>query len=60
MLTTSELASALGLANSTILNMHKAGKIPAYMLDNGKGDLRFDLEEVKAVLRANSEASVKK
>ena len=56
MLTTTELGDALGIAKSTVLKLAKAGSIPAYKLDNDRGDYRFDLEEVKAALRVNGEA----
>jgi len=56
MLTTTELGDALGIAKSTVLKLAKGGSIPAYKLDNDRGDYRFDLEEVKAALRVNGEA----
>ena len=51
MLTSSELGEALGLSKLTVLRLANAGKIPAYKIDNGRGDYRFDLEEVKAAIR---------
>ena len=54
MLTSTELGEVLGLATSTILRMARSGKIPSYMLANGRNEFRFDLDEVKAVLRANA------
>lgn len=51
MLTSSQLAEALGLSKMTVLRLANAGKIPAYKIDNGRGDFRFDLEEVKAAMR---------
>lgn len=51
MLTTSQLAEELGLSKMTVLRLANAGKIPAYRIDNGRGDFRFDLEEVKAAMR---------
>ena len=51
MLTSSQLAEELGLSKMTVLRLANAGKIPAYRIDNGRGDFRFDLEEVKAAMR---------
>lgn len=51
MLTSSQLAEELGLSKMTVLRLANAGKIPAYQIDNGRGDFRFDLEEVKAAMR---------
>lgn len=54
MLTTTELGEALGLSKLTVLRLANAGKIPAYKIDNGRGDFRFDLEEVKDAMRFTS------
>jgi|TARA_R110000787_G_scaffold233004_1_gene340015 excisionase family DNA binding protein len=59
LLTSSELGKQIGIAKNTILRMANAGKIPAFKLDNDRGDFRFDLEEVKAALRANVDSGDK-
>ena len=59
LLTSSELGKQIGIAKNTILRMSNAGKIPAFKLDNDRGDFRFDLEEVKAALRANVDSGDK-
>lgn len=55
MLTSSELGDALGLSKLTVLRLANAGKIPAYKIDNSRGDYRFDLDEVKAAMRVVSD-----
>ena len=59
LLTSSELGKKIGIGKVTILRMANAGKIPAFKLDNDRGDFRFDLEEVKAALRANVDSGDK-
>ena len=59
LLTSSELGKQIGIAKNTILRMANTGKIPAFKLDNDRGDFRFDLEEVKAALRANVDSGDK-
>tara|TARA_R100000963_G_C4582343_1_gene62824 strand:+ start:111 stop:293 length:183 start_codon:yes stop_codon:yes gene_type:complete len=59
LLTSSELGKKIGIGKNTILRMANQKKIPAYKLDNERGDFRFDLEEVKAALRANVDSGEK-
>ena len=46
-----QLARHLGQAKSSIYRLHKLGVIPAYAAGPNLRGLRFDVEEVKAVLR---------
>lgn len=46
-----ELARQLGQAKSSIYRLHKRGVIGAYAAGPNLRGLRFDIEEVKAVLR---------
>ena len=46
-----ELARNLGQAKSSIYRLHKRGLIPAYSAGPNLKSLRFDVKEVKAVLR---------
>ena len=59
MLTSTELGDVLGMAKSTVLKLANAGKIPAFRIDNGRGDYRFDLDEVKASLRVDADGGKK-
>ena len=44
LLTSSELGKKIGIGKNTILRMANAGKIPAFKLDNERGDFRFGAE----------------
>lgn len=50
MLTTSELARELGLSRQTVLRLASDGKIPCIKLPTGRGDFRFDLDQVLLAL----------
>lgn len=60
MLTSSQLGAALGLTKSTILKLAAAGQIPCIKLPTVRGDYRFDLDEVRAVLTDNADKNVSK
>lgn len=51
MLTTSELAKKLSLSRQTVLRMANTGQIPCIKIAGGRGDYRFDYDEVMATLR---------
>lgn len=50
-LTATELAERLGMGKGSVYKLAKAGKIPSYAVGPKLTGLRFDLEEVLAVLR---------
>ena len=50
-LTAAELAEKLGMGKGSIYRLAKAGKIPHYAAGPKLTGLRFDLEEVLAILR---------
>jgi excisionase family DNA binding protein len=60
MLTSSQLATALGLTKITVLKMANEGLIPCYKLTTNRGDFRFDVDEVRAVLKAEALKKVAK
>lgn len=53
MLRSSELAKEVGLSKQTVLRLAAKGEIPCARLPSGH--YRFDPDEVKAALRANTE-----
>ena len=59
MLTSSQLATALGLTKITVLKMANEGLIPCLKLPTNRGDFRFDVDEVRAVLKAEALKVVK-
>jgi excisionase family DNA binding protein len=54
MLTSSQLAAELGLTKSTVLRLARDGLIPCIKLPTQRGDYRFDLNEVRAVMVAEA------
>ncbi|MDZ4734273.1 MAG: helix-turn-helix domain-containing protein [Nitrospirota bacterium] len=53
-----ELARRLGQAKSSIYRLHKKGLIPSYGAGPNLRGLRFDVEEVKAVVRRPARQAV--
>lgn len=60
MLTSSQLAKVLGLTKNTVLKMAKGGQIPCYKLTTTRGDFRFDIDEVRDVLKTEALKKVTK
>jgi excisionase family DNA binding protein len=60
MITSSQLGAALGLTKSTILKMARAGQIPCIKMPTARGDYRFDIEAVRAVMTAEADKIVQK
>jgi len=58
MLTSSQLAAELGLTKSTVLRLARDGLIPFIKLPTQRGDYRFDLNEVRAVMTETAEKIV--
>lgn len=58
MLTAKQLGAELGITKNTIIKLANQGKIPFLRLPTERGDLRFDLEEVKKVMRRSAENHV--
>ena len=56
MIRSSELAIKLGVTKNTVINLANAGQIPCIKLPNGKGEYRFNLEEVLEALRHDSDS----
>jgi excisionase family DNA binding protein len=52
LLTTEEIALALGIHYKTVRKMHKEGRIKGYTL--GRNMLRFDLKEVRECIRTEN------
>jgi excisionase family DNA binding protein len=51
-----ETALFLGIHPETLRRLHRSGRVPAYMAGRA---LRFDIEEVRDALRADSHASAR-
>jgi len=51
MISSTKLANELGLTKNTVIKLANAGKIPCLKLPTSRGDFRFDLAEVRDVLR---------
>jgi len=60
MLTSSQLGDALGISKTTILKLAGTGRIPCVRLPTPRGDYRFDLDAVLAVLRVDAADTVSK
>lgn len=51
MLSVKELANLLGVSPKTVYAMCDQRAIPYYRVGNGRGTLRFELDEVKTALK---------
>lgn len=53
-LTARQVARALDVSDDTVYRMAQSGELPNYRVGNGRGRLRFPLNEFRDYLRANN------